>query len=94
MGDTKEIMIDLPNRLLEEVNSLLPVKQSSRSQFIKEIMELYTIEQRRRLNIREKMKQGYREMSQINISLSEIGLAEDIRELTLYEMNLTGCEKQ
>ena len=43
--------------------------------------------------IKENMKQGYLEMSQININLSEMGLAEDIRELDVYETNLTGCEK-
>lgn len=92
MADTKKIIINLPHSLLEEVDSLVSVEKNNRSEFIKEAMELYVIEQRR-LRVKENMKQGYQEMSQINIRLSEIGLAEDIRELNVYETKLTGCEK-
>lgn len=91
MADTKKIIVNLPNSLLEEVDDLASTEHN-RSEFIKQAMEVYVIEQRR-LQIKENMKKGYLEMSQINIRLSEMGLAEDIRELCVYETNLTGCEK-
>ncbi len=62
----------------------LPISIEEENKFIKQAMKLYK---------KEHMKQGYLEMSQINIYLSEMGLAEDIRQLDLYETNLTGCEK-
>lgn len=89
MADTKKIIVNLPDSLLKEVDDLVSVEENNRSDLIKEAMELYVREQRR-LQIKEDMKQGYLEMSQINISLSEMGLAEDIRELYVYETNLTG----
>lgn len=92
MADTKKIIINLPNSLLEEVDNLVSIDENNRNEFIKQAMQLYIREQRR-TKIKENMKQGYLEMSQININLSEMGLAEDIRELDVYETNLTGCEK-
>lgn len=89
MADTKKIIVNLPDSLLKEVDDLVSVEENNRSDLIKEAMELYVREQRR-LQVKEDMKQGYLEMSQINISLSEMGLAEDIRELYAYETNLTG----
>lgn len=92
MADTKKIIINLPNSLLEEVDSLVSIDKNNRNELIKQAMQLYIREQRI-TKIKENMKQGYLEMSQININLSEMGLAEDIRELDVYETNLTGCEK-
>lgn len=82
MGKVNKHIINFPS-LLEDSNEI---------KFRREKMELYIIKQNR-IQIKEHMIKGYKEMSQINISLSEIGLAEDIRELNIYETNLTGCEK-
>ncbi len=92
MADTKRIIIKLPNSLLEEVDNLVSINKNNRNEFIKRAMKLYIREQRM-IEIKETMKQGYLEMSQININLSEMGLTEDMRELNVYETNLTGCEK-
>ena len=92
MDDTKRIIIKLPNSLLEEVDNLVSINKNNRNEFIKRAMKLYIREQRM-IEIKETMKQGYLEMSQININLSEMGLTEDMRELNVYETNLTGCEK-
>ena len=92
MADTKRILIKLPNSLLEEVDDLVSIDKKNRNEFIKQAMQLYVREQKI-MKIKENMKQGYLEMSQININLSEMGLTEDMRELNVYETNLTGCEK-
>lgn len=92
MADTKKIIINLPNSLLEEVDNLVSIDKNNRNELITQAMQLYIREQRM-VKIKENMKQGYLEMSQININLSEMGLTEDMRELNVYETNLTGCEK-
>ena len=92
MADTKKIIVKLPTSLIKKVDALVPIEKTSKSELIKEAMEFYIREQRK-IQMREDMKKGYLEMSQINIKLSEMGLAEDIRELCVYETNLTGCGK-
>lgn len=82
MGKANKNIINFPS-LLEDNNEI---------KFRRETMELYTIKQKK-IQIKKDMMKGYKEMSQINIRLSEIGLAEDMRQLNIYETNLTGCEK-
>lgn len=75
--------------IIKSSNSLF---EEDTNEFIKQAMKLYVTEKTRN-KIKEHMKQGYLEMSQINVALSELGLAQDIRELRIYETKLTGCEK-
>lgn len=91
MAETKRIMISLPNSLLEEVDGLLSVENKNRSEFIREAMKLY-IRERKKIQMGERMKKGYEEMSQINLTLAEMGLEEDMKELDKYEVKLTRCE--
>ena len=78
MADTKKIIVNLPNSLLEEVDDLASTEHN-RSEFIKQAMEVYVIEQRR-LQIKENMKKGYLEMSQINIRVTLSRARKTIRE--------------
>lgn len=92
MAETKRIMISLPNSLLEEVDFIVSNEKKNRSEFIREAMKLY-IREKRKVEVSENMKNGYKEMSQINSSLAEVGFDQDMRELFVYEAKLTGCEK-
>lgn len=92
MAETRRIMISLPNSLLEEVDYIVSNEKLNRSEFIRQAMKLY-IKEKRRVEISEKMKNGYKEMSQINSTLAEMGFDQDMRELFVYEAKLTGCEK-
>lgn len=92
MAKTKRIMISLPNSLLEEVDFIVSMEKKNRSEFVKEAMKLY-IREKRRVEVSERLKTGYVEMSQINLSLAEIGFEQDMVELNVYEENLTGREK-
>lgn len=92
MAETKKIMVSLPNSLLEEVDFIVSMEKKNRSEFVKEAMKLY-IREKRRVEVYEKLKDGYVEMSQINLTLAEIGLEQDMVELNVYESKLTGCEK-
>ena len=44
-------------------------------------------------DICEKLSNGYEEMSQINLTLAEMGLEEDISDLCEYESRLIGCDQ-
>jgi len=45
-----------------------------------------------RTHLHEKLKYGYSEMSQINLTLAEMGFEEDMVDLNNYEARL-GCDK-
>ncbi len=92
MAETKRIMISLPNSLLEEVDNIVSIESKNRSEFIREAMKLY-LRERKKIQINETMKNGYREMSQINLFFAEMGLEEDYNELINYENRLTGREE-
>lgn len=92
MAETKKIMISLPNNLVEEVDFIVSMEKKNRSEFVKEAMKLY-IREKRKVEVSERLKDGYLEMSKINLSFAEMGLGQDMEELNLYEVKLTGCEK-
>lgn len=76
---------------MTEVDQLLPVIINGKTDLIKEAIILYFKAKWNR-EICEKLKLGYCEMSQINLTLSEIGLEQDMKDLGRYEARL-GCEK-
>ena len=92
MAETKRIMVSLPNSLLKEVDFIVSMEKKNRSEFVKEAIKLY-IREKRRLEVSQRLKDGYVEMSKINLALAEIGFEQDMVELNIYETKLTGCEK-
>lgn len=91
MAETRRITVSLPNSLLEQVDIMVPMEYKNRSDFVIDAMKLF-INEKKKIEIIEKLKQGYKEMSQINLNLAELGLEQDIRDLALYEANLKRCE--
>lgn len=91
MGETKRILVSLPESLLEEVDVLAAMENRNRSEFIREAMRLY-IKERKKLQIRESMKKGYLEMAAINVELAEMGLTAENECFTSYEKKLKKCE--
>lgn len=75
-----------------EFNQRIPMKYSVHNDLAIDHLKLY-FEQRWRDNIYEELKNGYSEMSKINLCLAEIGLEYYIEELYCYEASLVGCEK-
>ncbi|NMA86918.1 MAG: ribbon-helix-helix protein, CopG family [Tissierellia bacterium] len=92
MAETKKIMVSLPNNLVEEIDFIVSMEEKNRSEFVKEAMKLY-IREKRKVEVSEKLKDGYLEMSKINLNFAEMGLSQDMEELNIYEVRLTGCEK-
>lgn len=88
----RNIMVSLPDNLVEEVDFIVSMEEKNRSEFVREAMKLY-IREKKKLEVSEKLKDGYVEMSKINLSFAEMGLGQDMEELDLYEVKLTGCEK-
>ena len=66
---TKRIMISLPDNLLQEVDGIVAIENSNRSEFIRQAMKLYLIERKKR-QIRESMQRGYMEMAKINLNMA------------------------
>lgn len=89
MAETRRITVSLPNSLLEQVDVMVPMQYKNRSDFVIEAMRLF-IDDKKRLDIIERLKEGYKEMSQINLNLAEMGLEQDIIDLAMYEARLTG----
>ena len=76
MSQTKRIMINVPDSLLQEVDALTKCKKSSRSNIINSAVRFY-LKKQRKAEIREQMKTGYREMADINLKLAEIYFPEE-----------------
>jgi CopG family transcriptional regulator/antitoxin EndoAI len=76
-------MISVPNHLLQEVDGVVELENSNRSELIRQAMRMYLNERKKR-NIRETMQRGYMEMAKINLNIaSESFLAEVEAETTL-----------
>ena len=71
MSQGKKILISVPKSLLQEVDAMVSCEKSNRSRLISKALTLYIKERKKKL-MRQQMKNGYREMADINLSLAEI----------------------
>ena len=91
MAESKRIAVSLPNALLKEIDNIICDESCNRSEFIRNATKFY-IQEVKKTNIVERMKHGYMEMSEINITLAEIGLTADNETIIGYETRLAECE--
>ena len=91
LGKVKRVLIQLPNNLLQEVDGYLQDYSGDRNEFIKEATKLY-LREKKRQQIREKLRHGYIEMSEINLKLADEGLSHDAKTICYYEDSLAECE--
>lgn len=92
MAESRRIMVCVPNSLLQEVDYIVKLENKSRSEFIREAMKLY-LRERKKMEIREAMKNGYQEMASINLVYAEMGMDVDMDCLKSYEAQLAAeCE--
>ena len=85
-------MISLPHNLLKEIDGFVQKNGSgNRSEFIREAMKLY-LQEKRRQEIRDKLRNGYIAMSQINLELAAEGIEYDAKIMHFYEESLAECE--
>lgn len=92
MAETKKIMVCVPNSLLEEVDYIVKLEKRNRSEFIREAMKAY-LRERKRMEMRESMKNGYKDMATLNLIYAEMGIDVDLSCLEKYEDELAAeCE--
>lgn len=91
VGQSKRIMISLPNSLLKEVDEIVSLEKKNRSECIREAMKLY-IHEKKKIEIRESLKRGYTEMANINLAIAESAMSADFNSLYLYEAILSESE--
>ncbi|WP_026092430.1 CopG family ribbon-helix-helix protein [Calidifontibacillus oryziterrae] len=83
---TQEILIRLPEALINEVDGFLKQEESNRNEFIYQATKAYLRERKKR-QIRESMRRGYMEMAKINLNIaSEAFLAEAEADNTLERL--------
>ncbi len=86
MNELKKIQISIPDNLLKEIDLIVEIERTNRSEFVREAMRLY-IGHKRKIEMRDRMKNGYQEMAGINIMISEYCFKAD------YEQQFK-CEEQ
>jgi CopG family transcriptional regulator / antitoxin EndoAI len=91
MADSKRIVISIPGSLLKEIDYIVSMEKTNRSEFVREAMKLY-IREKGKIKLRENMKKGYLEMASINVALAEFGLSLDVSSLEDYEAEIAECE--
>jgi len=91
VSECKRIVISLPDSLLKEVDNVVCLEQCNRSEFVRKAMRYY-ISEIKRMNFIESMKKGYQEMTEINVTLAEIGLTAEYETICRYESRLAECE--
>jgi CopG family transcriptional regulator/antitoxin EndoAI len=85
-------MISLPHNLLKEIDGFVEKNGSGdRSECIKEAMLLY-LQKKRKQEIKENLRNGYIEMSEINLKLAAEVIEYDSRIMTFYDECLAECE--
>lgn len=73
------------------MDSIASIQKINRSEFVRQAMKLY-IREKKKLEMRDNMKKGYRDMAEINLKLAEICVEADNEIQKNYEDRLAECE--
>ncbi|MFI3209974.1 MAG: antitoxin [Peptostreptococcaceae bacterium] len=73
----EKIIFTLPDSLALEVDNIVQMENTNREDFAKEAFKFY-IKQKKKLSAKDSMIKGYMEMAQINLSLAELGMTNDM----------------
>ncbi len=92
MSELKKILISLPDNLLKEVDSIASVEKINRSEFVRAAMKFY-IREKRKIEMRDRMKKGYKDMAEINARLAEMCFEADNEQQQIYEERLKELER-
>lgn len=85
-ANMQEIVVRLPENLLNEVDGLIREEDSDLNDIIYEATKSY-VRDKKEQHIRESMQRGYIEMAKINLNIaSESFLAEEEAETTLERL--------
>ncbi|MEG2789075.1 MAG: antitoxin [Romboutsia sp.] len=73
----EKIIFTLPDSLISEVDYIVQMENSNREDFAKAAFQFY-ITQKKKIDVKEYMIKGYKEMGQINLSLAELGMTNEV----------------
>ena len=73
----EKIEFTLPDSLISEVDYIGNMENSNREDFAKAAFQFY-ITQKKKIDFKEYMIKGYKEMGQINLSLAELGMTNEV----------------
>ena len=73
----EKIVFTLPEGILSEVDKIIQMENSNREDFAKAAFQFY-ITQKKKIDLKECMIKGYKEMGQINLSLAELGMTNEV----------------
>ena len=73
----EKIVFTLPDSLISEVDHIVQMENSNREDFAKAAFQFY-ITQKKKIDLKESMIKGYKEMGQINLSLAELGMTNEV----------------
>lgn len=76
LAEKRKILVSLPATLLKEVDSIVLIEKTNRSEFIREAAKFY-IREKKKFQLREKLIKGYQEMADINLQLANECLEAD-----------------
>lgn len=70
MAAAKKVELELPESLLNEVDSIAKKDNISRNELLEHAMRFY-IEEREKRSLRSEMIKGYQEMAKLNLKIAE-----------------------
>ncbi len=85
----EKIVFTLPDSLISEVDHIVKIENINREDFAKAAFQFY-ITQKKKFDLKESMIKGYKEMGQINLTLAELGMTNEVSS----EDNLEGIIAQ
>jgi CopG family transcriptional regulator / antitoxin EndoAI len=77
MASSKRIVVSVPANLLRELDGLVAMERWNRSALVREAVRIY-VQERKKRDMRQQLKRGYREMARINLTLAEEGPVFDV----------------
>ena len=87
----EKIVFTLPEGILSEVDKIIQMENSNREDFAKAAFQFY-ITQKKKIDLEECMIKGYKEMGQINLSLAELGMTNEVSSDVDSEGNIAQGE--
>ncbi len=91
MSQFKEVLITLPDYLVDEIDKLAEKENKNRSDIVRDVMKSYLGEKHKR-ELKAELARGYQEMAKINLSIAQECLCSDEENLKHYEEKLAECE--
>lgn len=89
----RKVLISLPDVLAERLDAQVKTLKMTRSAYLRDAIErdLNRLAQLRR---EEMMKQGYRQMGELNLKWAQLAHQADLESLTRYEAALAAQDQQ